>query len=353
MLDYRIVKYRTYLKTILKEVLKMINVAINGFGRIGRMVFRAGWNDKKVNFVAINDLTSPENLAYLLKYDSVYGAFKESVSFTKDSLIVGKKKIAVYAEKEPNLLPWKKLKIDVVIESSGFFLTSELAGKHLEAGAKKVILTANHKTGDKMKSLIRGVNHHLYNRKTDHIISKCSCTTTCLSPIASVLDEKLGIQKGFLTTVHGVTNSQKIADSPHKTFREGRSILNNLIPTQTGAAVAVTRILPKLVGKLDGIAVRAPVPTGSLVDFTCTVKRKTSVEEVNTIFQEAAKGKMKGIIEYSEEELVSTDIAGNIHSAIFDSKLTRVEDNLVKIFAWYDNEYGYAHEVVEMIKIVA
>ncbi len=328
----------------------MINVAINGFGRIGRMVLRAGWNDKKINFVAINDLTSPENLAYLLQHDSIYGKFKENISFQKDSLIIGKKKILVYAEKEPRLLPWKKLKVDVVVESTGFFLTSESAGQHLQAGARKVILSANHKTGDLMKTLIQGVNHHNYQKGTDHIISKGSCTTTCLSPIVSVLDEKLGISKGFLTTVHGVTNSQKIADAPHKTFREGRSILNNLIPTQTGAAVAVTRVLPHLTGKLDGIAVRAPIPTGSLVDFTCSVKRKTSVEEVNAIFKEASKGKMKGIIEYSEEELVSTDIVGNTHSAIFDSKLTRVEDNLVKVFAWYDNEYGYAHKVVEMIK---
>lgn len=331
----------------------MINVAINGFGRIGRMVFRAGWNDKKINIVAINDLTSTDNLAYLLKYDSVYRKFFEKVSFTKDSLVIGNKKIPVFAEKDPANLPWKKLKVNVVVESTGFFLTEELASKHLQAGAKKVLLSANHKDKKPIKSLLKGVNLNTYNKKNDHIISKCSCTTTCLSPIAKVLDEKIGIEKGFLTTIHGVTNSQKIADAPHKSWREGRSLLNNLIPTHTGAADAVSRVLPKLKGKLDGIAVRVPIPTGSLVDFTCIVKRKTTAEEINKIFKVAAKKEMKGIIEYSDQEIVSTDIVGNTHSAIFDSKLTRVDGNLVKIFAWYDNEYGYAYKVTEMIKFIA
>jgi glyceraldehyde 3-phosphate dehydrogenase len=330
----------------------MIRVAINGFGRIGRMVFRAAHNDTKIKIVAINDLTDPKTLGYLLKHDSVHRKFPTKVTATNDSLIVGKNIIQVFRKKDPQLLPWKKLKIDVVVESTGFFRTKELASYHLTAGARKVLISANYKGDTSIKTLIKGVNRNTYNIKKDHIISKGSCTTTCLSPIAKVLDDSLGIHAGFMVTTHGVTSSQKIVDAPHKILREGRSVLDNIIPTETGAAIAVTRVIPKLKGKLDGLAMRVPVPSGSVVDFTCTVKRATTVEEVNKIFKTASK-KMKGVIEYSEDEIVSTDIIGNTHCAVFDSKLTHVQGKLVKVFAWYDNEYGYASKIVDAIKFIA
>ncbi len=330
----------------------VIRVAINGFGRIGRMVFRAAYNDAKIKIVAVNDLTDPKTLAYLLQHDSVHGTFPDVVKATKDSLKVGKQTIKVLKEKDPELLSWKKLKIDVVVESTGFFRTKELAAKHLKAGARKVLISANYKGDQPIKTLIKGVNRHIYNKKTDHIISKGSCTTTCLSPIAKVLNDSLGIQTGFMVTTHGVTTSQRIADAPHKILREGRSLLDNIIPTETGAAIAVTRVIPKLKGKLDGLAMRVPIPSGSVVDLTCTVKRNTTVEEVNKIFKEAAK-KMKGVIKYSEDEIVSTDIIGDTHCSIFDSKLTHVSGKLVKVFAWYDNEYGYASKIVDAVKFIA
>ena len=330
----------------------MINVAINGFGRIGRMVFRAGLNDKKINFVGINDLTDTKTLAHLLKYDSTHGTLSENITYTKDSIIVGKKKIPIFAEKEPENLPWKNLKVDVAVESTGFFREKKLAEKHLKAGAKKVLISANYKGEEVIKSLVLGVNNKTYDKKKDHVVSKCSCTTTCLSPIAKVIEDNFGIVKGFMTTVHSVTSSQKIVDSPHKIPREGRSLLNNIIPTETGAAVAVTRVIPELKGKIDGMAVRVPTLDGSLVDFTCVVKKNTSAEEVNKVFLEASKKAMKGVIQYSEEDLVSTDIIGNPHSSIFDSKLTKVNGNMIKVLAWYDNELGYAHRMIEMVKFI-
>lgn len=330
----------------------VINVAINGFGRIGRMVFRETYNDPKINVVVVNDLTDPNTLAYLLQFDSVHGKFSEKIRAGKDHLYVGAKKIRVLKEKDPALLPWKHFKIDVVVESTGFFRTKELASKHLKAGARKVLISANYKGDQPIKTLIQGVNLQIYNKKKDHIISKGSCTTTCLSPIAKVLNDTLGIETGFMVTTHGVTNTQRIADAPHKILREGRSILGNIIPTETGAAIAVTRVIPKLKGKLDGIAMRVPIPSGSVVDFTCTVKRKTTKEEVNALFKKAAK-KMKGVIDYSENEIVSTDILGNIHCSVFDSKLTHVSGKLVKVFAWYDNELGYAHKIMEMVKFIS
>lgn len=326
----------------------MINVAINGFGRIGRMVLRAGWNDKKINFVAVNDLTSPENLAYLLKYDSVHGTFPEKVSSTKDSLIIGKKKIPVYAEKDPVGLPWKKHKVDVVVESTGFFLTGKLAHLHLKAGAKKVLLSAPAKD-NKIKTFVYGVNHKEY--KKEKIISNASCTTNCLAPIAKVLDEKFGIVSGLLNTVHGYTASQKIVDGPHKKFRRGRAAAHNIVPTTTGAAIATCKVLPKLKGKMDGMAIRIPVVDGSIIDFTCWLKKKTSVDQVNNAFKKASKGIT--VLEYSDEELVSTDIIGNSHSAIFDSKMTQVIGKVVKVFAWYDNEWGYSNRMIDLVKVIS
>ncbi|PIN76565.1 type I glyceraldehyde-3-phosphate dehydrogenase [Candidatus Woesearchaeota archaeon CG10_big_fil_rev_8_21_14_0_10_36_11] len=332
----------------------MINVAINGFGRIGRMVFRAGYKDKKINFVAINDLTDTKNLAHLLQYDSVHGPLLERVTYTKNSLIIGNKKVHVFAEKDPTCLPWKKYNVDVVVESTGLFRAYDDAKKHLQAGATKVLLSANCKNDDtgKIKTLIKGVNLEIYNKSKDHIVSKGSCTTTCLSPIVKVLHDALGIERGFMTTVHSVTNTQRILDAPHKDLREARSILNNIIPTETGAAVAVTRVIPALKSHIDGMAMRVPTQDGSIVDFTCIVKKNTSVEEVNKIFKNASTKSMKGIIQYSEEELVSTDIIGNPYSAIFDSKLTKVDGRMVKILAWYDNEWGYSSRMVDMIKFM-
>lgn len=331
----------------------MVRVAINGFGRIGRMVLRICTKRFNIDVVAINDLTDTKTMAYLFKNDSVHGVFPGTAGFDEKNLFVNRRKINVFSEKEPENLPWKKLKIDVVVDCTGLFLTKDLATKHLTAGARKVLLSANYKGDQFIKTLIRGVNLESYDRKKDHIISKGSCTTTCLSPIVKVLDDALGIEKGFMTTAHSVTVSQKILDSPHKTLREGRGLLNNIIPTETGAAVAVARVIPELEGKIDGMAMRVPTQDGSIVDFTCIVKKKTSVEEVNKIFREAAKKHMKGVIQYSEEELVSSDIVGNPYSSIFDSKLTRVNGNLVKVLAWYDNEFGYSTALVDMIKFIS
>jgi len=331
----------------------MINVAINGFGRIGRMVFRAGMNDKKINFVALNDLTSTENLAYLLKYDSVHGKLNDKISFTKDALIVNGKKIPVFAEKDPENLPWKKLKIDVVIESTGFFLTKELAGKHLKAGAKRVLLSAPAKE-DSIKNFVYGVNHKTYNQKTDKIISNASCTTNCLAPVAKVLDEKFGIVSGLITTIHAYTSTQKMVDGPSKKFRRGRACAVNMVPTTTGAAIATCKVLPKLKGKIDGMAIRVPLVDGSITDFTCTLKKKVTEEEINKAMKVAAQKELKNVLEYSEEELVSTDILTNPHSAIFDSKLTQVVNgNMVKVFVWYDNEWGYSNRMIDMIKFIS
>jgi len=327
----------------------MINVAINGFGRIGRMVFRAGMNDKKINFVAINDLTSTENLAYLLKYDSVHGKLPNKISSANGFLKIDGKKIPVFAEKDPAQLPWEKLKVDVVIESTGFFLTKELASKHLTAGAKKVLLSAPAKD-DKVKNFVYGVNHKKYNKKKDHIVSNASCTTNCLAPVAKVLDEKFGIVSGLLTTVHAYTSTQKMVDGPSSKFRRGRAAAQNMVPTTTGAAIATTKVLPQLQGKMDGMAIRVPIIDGSIVDFTCVLKKKTTVEEVNLAMKKAAQKELKGILEYSEEELVSSDILTNPHSSIFDSKLTTAVGKTVKIFTWYDNEWGYSNRMIDMVK---
>ncbi len=329
----------------------MVNVAINGFGRIGRMVFRAGMNDKKINFVAVNDLTDIENLAYLLKYDSVHGKLKEKVSFTKNTLIIGNKKIPVFSEKEPSNLPWKKLKVDVVVESTGFFLTRDLANKHIKAGAKKVLLSAPAKD-DSIKTFVYGVNHKKY-KKSDKIISNASCTTNCLSPIANVLDKNFGIVFGLLTTIHAYTISQKVVDGPSKKFRRGRAAAQNIVPTTTGAAQATCKVLPQLKGKMDGMAIRVPVADGSIIDFTCQLKESVSIEKINQAFKKASQGELKNVLEYSNEELVSTDILTNPHSAIFDSQLTQmIGKNMVKVFAWYDNEWGYSCRMIDMLKFM-
>ena len=329
----------------------MINVAINGFGRIGRMVLRAGWNDKKISFVAINDLTDTKTLAHLLKYDSVHGIFPEKVSFTKNHLIIGKRKIQVNSEKDPEKLPWKKQKVDVVIESTGRFRTYELAQKHILAGAKKVILSAPPKD-EKIKMYVIGVNSNKISKK-EKIISNASCTTNCLAPIVKVLQDNFGIKQGLMTTVHAYTNDQRILDFPHSDLRRARAAAENIIPTTTGAAKAIGKVIPALNGKLNGMSIRVPVKDGSLVDLTVELKRKVSCDKINQAIKEGSK-KMKGILQYSEEELVSTDIIGNPHSSIFDSKFTmQIEGEFIKLLAWYDNEWGYSCRMVDMVKILS
>jgi glyceraldehyde 3-phosphate dehydrogenase len=330
----------------------MINVAINGFGRIGRMVLRAGWNDKKINFVGINDLTDTKTLAYLLKYDSVHGIFPGKVSATKNAIKIGNKKIKVFSERNPESLPWKDLKVDVVVESTGIFRTYESAHKHINAGAKKVILSAPPKD-DKIKMYVCGVNHNKI-KKNEKIISNASCTTNCLAPVVKVIHEKFGIKRGLMTTVHAYTNDQKILDLPHKDLRRARAAAENIIPTSTGAAKAISKVIPALNGKLNGIAIRVPVKDGSLVDLTMELKKKPTAEQINAEIKKAAKTKLKGILEYVNHPIVSTDIIGNPHSSIFDAEFTcEIDKNFVKILSWYDNEWGYSNRMVDMIKFIS
>jgi glyceraldehyde 3-phosphate dehydrogenase len=323
-----------------------MRVAINGFGRIGRAIFRRAL-DKGVNVVAINDLASPEDLAYLLRYDSVYGPYGKKVEAGNGFIKVGGKKIVVISKENPADIPWGDLGVDVVVESTGFFTSRDGASKHLLAGAKRVLISASAKDVD--YTVVLGVNERGL-KKSHKIISNASCTTNCLAPVVKVLDDAFGLKKGYLTTVHAYTTDQAILDSSHRKVRRGRAAGVNLIPTTSGAATAVMDVIPKLKGKIDGMAIRSPVACGSISDFVCTLNKSVTADEVNAAFRRAAK-KMKGILDYSEEELVSTDIVGNSASAIFDSKLTRANGNLVKVLAWYDNEYGYSCRMVDLILI--
>lgn len=329
-----------------------IKVGINGFGRIGRMVTRAilaNYADK-VDIVGVNDLTDTKTLAHLFKHDSSQGTYAGEVSVDGDTITIDHMSFKVTAERDPANLNWGELGVDVVVESTGFFVDKESAGKHLTAGAKKVIISAPAK-GD-VKTVVLGVNQEVIDADTQ-IYSNASCTTNCLAPMVKVLDEEFGVVKGFMTTIHAYTGDQRILDAPHKDLRRARSAAINIIPTSTGAAKAVGLVLPHLNGKLDGGAVRVPVPTGSLTDFVCEVSKETTAEEVNAAFKKAAEGPMKGIIEFSTEPLVSTDIVGNTHSNIFDSDLTKVDGKMVKVIGWYDNEAGYSNRTAELItKIV-
>jgi glyceraldehyde 3-phosphate dehydrogenase len=321
-------------------------VAVNGFGRIGRLVTRKLVKDEHFEIVAINDLTDAKTLAHLFLYDSVHKKFNGTVESDGDFIVINGKRIRIYSERDASKLPWKDLGVDMVIESSGVYRTSEKAMAHIKAGAKKVLITAPAK-GD-LKTIVMGVNDSELTAE-DIIVSNASCTTNSLAPIVKILNDKFGIVKGLMVTVHGYTNDQRILDLPHKDLRRARAAAINSIPTTTGAAVAVTMVIPELKGKLDGLAIRVPVPDGSITDFTAVLKRDVTVEEVNAAVKEAAEGKLKGIVEYSEEELVSTDIIGRNRSAIFDSKLTKVmEGNMVKVFSWYDNEWGYSMRVVDL-----
>lgn len=328
----------------------MIRVAINGFGRIGRMVFRAGHKHPNVQFVALNDLTDTKTLAHLLRWDSVQGMFDGEISFDEKSITVNGNKMMVYAEKDPKNLPWKELGVDVVVESTGFFTTKEAASAHLKAGAKKVLLSAPGKEGE-MFTIVKGVNEHLY--KGEEIVSNASCTTNCLAPIVKVLDDNFGIEKGFMTTVHAYTADQRLVDAPHKDLRRARHAAFNIAPTTTGAATTVAEVLPHLKGSLDGISIRVPVPDGSITDFVCVLKTDVTKHKINELFKSVSMHELKNIIQYTEEPLVSMDIVGNPHSAIFDGTMTNViHGRFVKVVAWYDNEWGYSNRMIDLINVM-
>jgi len=327
-----------------------IRVAINGFGRIGRQVLQAGIDDPAIEWVAVNDLTDTHTLAHLLKYDSVFGKFPGTVEHTNDGLVVNGKKIKVISEKDIAKLPWKELKIDVVVESTGFFTSRDGAAPHLKAGAKKVIISAPAKDPD--ITIVKGVNEHRYDPKKHHVVSNASCTTNCLAPLIKVLNDNFGVERGVMVTAHSYTSDQRLVDAPHKDLRRARAAAVNIVPTTTGAAQAVAETIPELKGKLNGMAWRVPTPDGSIVQFSCTVKKPTSVEKINWLFSEVAKYHLKGIIEYSEEPLVSKDIIRNPNSCIFDALSTLVIDGtFVSVSGWYDNEWGYSNRVVDLIKI--
>ena len=323
-----------------------MRVAINGFGRIGRLAFKCLLEKSNVEVVAINDLTDNKTLAHLLKYDSVQGKFNGTVDFTEDHIIVNGTKITATAERDPANLPWKELNVDVVLESTGFFRSPETAGKHITAGAKKVIISAP-ASGD-IKTVVLGVNDETL-AGDETILSNASCTTNCLAPMAKVLDDLMGIESGFMTTIHSYTSDQRLLDAPHSDLRRARSAALNIIPTSTGAAKAVGLVLPHLAGKLNGNSLRVPTPTGSATDFVVTLKRDTTVEEVNAAFKKASETNLKGILEYSEDPLVSSDIVGSPYSCIFDADTTMVMGNTVKIMGWYDNEAGYSNRVADLI----
>lgn len=325
-------------------------VAINGFGRIGRLTFKALLSKENIEVVAINDLTDTATLAHLLKYDSVHGRFNGTVSATADGIVVNGTEIKVYAEREPKNLPWGNLGVDVVLESTGRFVDREGAGGHIEAGAKKVVISAPAK-GD-VKTVVLGVNDDTMTGN-ETILSNASCTTNCLAPMAKVLDDNFGIVKGFMTTVHAYTADQRIQDAPHKDLRRARAGAVSIIPTSTGAAKAVGLVLPHLQGKLDGIAMRVPTPDGSLTDLTVELSKDVTAEEVNAAMKAAAEGSLKGIMEYTEDPIVSVDIIGNPHSNIFDSQLTSAQGNLVKVVGWYDNEAGYSARAADLIERIA
>jgi glyceraldehyde 3-phosphate dehydrogenase len=326
-----------------------VKVGINGFGRIGRNIFRAAYtNDADIEFLGINDIADAETLAHLLKYDSVYGRFPAEVEAGEGSMRVGDSEVKVMEERDPAALPWGDLGVDVVIESTGLFTAREDAAKHLEAGAKKVIISAPAKEPDVTVAL--GVNFDdAYDPDQHDVISNASCTTNCLAPVAKVLNDAVGIESGLMTTIHAYTADQRLQDMPHKDLRRARAAAINLIPATTGAAKAVGLVLPDLNGKLSGSAIRAPVPTGSVVDLTCNVARETSAEEINAAVKAAAAGPLEGILSYTEDPIVSSDIVGDPHSSIFDSELTMViEGSRVKVIPWSDNEWGYSNRCVEL-----
>lgn len=331
--------------------MKKIKVAINGFGRIGRVSFRVMLEKENIEVVAINDLTDSKTLAHLLKYDSVHGRIKADVNYQDNAIIVNGKKITIYAEKDPVNLPWKDLDIDVVIESTGFFLDRETAGKHITAGAKKVIISAPPNSND-IKTVVIGINDEIL-KHDDLIISNASCTTNCAAPMIKILDENWGLEDGYISTVHSYTGDQRLHDAPHKDLRRARAAALSIVPTSTGAAKAITKIFPHLEGKLGGCGMRVPVPDGSLTDITCVLRKEVTVQQINDAFKRAAEGNLKGILEYTEEPIVSVDVIGNPHSCVYDAEFTSVVGNLVKVIGWYDNEYGYSNRLCDLIQKIA
>ncbi|MDU0347938.1 type I glyceraldehyde-3-phosphate dehydrogenase [Actinomyces sp. MRS3W] len=326
-------------------------VGINGFGRIGRNFYRAALEQgADFEVVAVNDLTDIKTLAHLLKFDSILGRLAAEVTYDEQNIIVDGKPIRVLAEREPGNLPWADLGVDVVVESTGFFTDATKAKAHIDAGAKKVVISAPAKNED--GTFVVGVNEQDYDTTKHNIISNASCTTNCLAPVAKVLDEAFGIENGLMVTVHAYTGDQRLHDAPHKDLRRARAAALNIVPTSTGAARAVALVLPQLKGKLDGYAMRVPVPTGSVTDLTFKPAKPATVEEINAAVKAAAEGPLKGVLAYSEEDLVSTDIVGDSHSSIFDSKLTKVQGDQVKVVSWYDNEWGYSNRLVQLTALV-
>jgi glyceraldehyde 3-phosphate dehydrogenase len=328
-----------------------IRVAINGFGRIGRVTARLLLQRPDIELVAVNDLTDTLTLAHLFKYDSVHGVFAGEVGHDEKHLMLGGRAIQAFASKDPATLPWNELGIDIVIESTGFFLTRELASAHLKAGARRVIMSAPAKESG-IKSVVLGVNDHLIDG-TEDMLSNASCTTNCAAPMIKVVQDLCGIESGFITTVHSYTGDQRLHDAPHKDLRRARAAAVSMVPTTTGAAKAITRIFPELDGKLGGGGIRVPVPDGSITDITCRVKNIPTPEAMNAAFKKAADGPMKGILRYTEDPIVSVDIVGDPHSCIFDAQLTSVVGDLVKVMGWYDNEYGYSSRLVDLVALLA
>jgi len=329
-----------------------VKVGINGFGRIGRNVFRAALQDKNIDFVAVNDITDANTLAHLLKYDSVHGILKEEVKVKGEVIEVAGREVKVLTKRDPADLPWKDLGVDIVIESTGLFRDKEKASKHLSAGAKKVIITAPAKGED--ITIVIGVNEKDYNDAEHHIISNASCTTNCLAPVVKVLHDTFGVEKGIMSTIHSYTADQMLLDGPHKDFRRARAAALSMVPTTTGAAKAVTLVIPELKGKLNGMAFRVPTPNVSVVDLSVWLKKEVTAEQINQSLQEAANGRLKGILDYNELPLVSTDYNGNAFSSIVDGLSTMVVDgNMAKVVSWYDNEWGYSCRIVDLVKYIS
>jgi glyceraldehyde 3-phosphate dehydrogenase len=328
----------------------MINVGINGFGRIGRNFFRAALTNPNINIVAINDLTDNATLVHLLKYDSILGRLGLEVSYTEDSITVAGKTFKVFADRDPANLPWASVGADIVIESTGHFTKAADAKKHITAGAKKVIISAP--ASDEDITVVMGVNHEKYDPANHHVISNASCTTNCLAPMAKVLDEEFGIVRGLMTTIHAYTNDQVILDFPHKDLRRARAAATNIIPSSTGAAKAISLVLPQLKGKLDGFAMRVPVPTGSATDLTVELAKEATAEQINAAMKKAAEGPLKGYLSYTEDPIVSSDIVTDPSSCIFDAQLTKAIGTTVKVVGWYDNEWGYSNRLVDLVGYV-
>ena len=330
----------------------MAKIGINGFGRIGRLILRAGINEKGLEFVAVNDITDSKTLAHLLKYDSIHRVFAADVKAVDDGIMVNGKKIKVLKEKDPANLPWKELGVEVVVESTGLFTKKEDAEKHINAGAKSVLISAPAKGHD--GTFVVGVNFDQFDKNKHKVISIGSCTTNCLAPVVKVLHENFKIKRGFMTTIHAYTNDQRILDLPHKDLRRARAAALSMIPTTTGAAKAISEVIPDMKGRLDGCAVRVPTPDGSLVDLVVEVEKETTKEAVNEAMKKAAQGPLKGVLQYTEDPIVSIDVVGNPHSSVFDSLSTMVSNgNLIKVFSWYDNEWGFSCRMIDMLKKMA